>query len=86
MTGTYLIKNATVVSVDPLIGIVNDCDILIKDGIIAAVAPEIPALPDSTIIDGTDAIVSPGFVDTHRHTWQTQLRTKRLTMYCRTMF
>ena len=31
--------------------------------------------PDSTVIDATNAIVSPGFVDTHRHTWQTQLRT-----------
>lgn len=75
MTGSYLIKGATVVSVDPAIGIVNNCDVLIKEGFIAAVGPDIEALPDSTIIDGTDAIVSPGFVDTHRHTWQTQLRT-----------
>src|ERR1700742_1033311 len=75
MTGSYLIKGATVVSVDPAIGIVNNCDVLIKEGFIAAVGPDIAALPDSTIIDGTDAIVSPGFVDTHRHTWQTQLRT-----------
>jgi cytosine/adenosine deaminase-related metal-dependent hydrolase len=75
MTGSYLIKNATVVSVDSSIGVVNNCDVLIKDGIIASVARDIQALPGSTVIDGTDAMVSPGFVDTHRHTWQTQLRT-----------
>ena len=27
------------------------------------------------MIDATNTIISPGFVDTHRHTWQTQLRT-----------
>lgn len=75
MTGSYLIKNATVVSVDPSIGIVDNCDVLIQDGIIASVAPDIQGQPDSVVIDGTDTIVSPGFVDTHRHTWQTQLRT-----------
>ena len=75
MAETYLIKNCTVVSVDPSIGIISNCDVLIKDGIIAAVAPDIRALSDCTIIDGTDTIVSPGFVDSHRHTWQTQLRT-----------
>ncbi|KAI0839908.1 amidohydrolase family protein [Hypoxylon sp. FL0890] len=33
-------------------------------------------LPARTeIIDCTDAIISPGFVDTHRHGWQTALKT-----------
>lgn len=67
MIASYIIKNATVVSVDPSIGIVYNCDVLIKDGIIAAVAPGITDVPkDTAIIDGTDSIVSPGFVDTHR--------------------
>jgi cytosine/adenosine deaminase-related metal-dependent hydrolase len=75
MTESYFIKNATVVSVDPAIGVVDNCNVLIKDGIIVAVATDAQPLSDSIVIDGTDAIVSPGFVDTHRHTWQTQLRT-----------
>ena len=48
-------------------------DILVEDGLIAAIAPDIAA--DAEIIDARDSIVLPGFVDTHRHVWQTQLRT-----------
>ncbi|MCJ1471555.1 hypothetical protein MMC13_000195 [Lambiella insularis] len=75
MGGKYIIKNATVVSVDASIGNPNNCDVLIEDGIISAVGSNLKYSPDCTVIDVTDAIVSPGFVDTHRHTWQTQLRT-----------
>ncbi|MEQ8327115.1 MAG: amidohydrolase family protein [Parvibaculum sp.] len=48
-------------------------DVLVEDGKIADIAPDISA--DAEVIDATDAIVIPGFVDTHRHVWQTQLRT-----------
>ncbi|KEF54609.1 uncharacterized protein A1O9_09051 [Exophiala aquamarina CBS 119918] len=73
--GKYHIKNGTVVSVDKSIGVVPNCDVLIEDGIIMAVAPNLTSSTDHIAIDATDAIISPGFVDTHRHTWQTQLRT-----------
>lgn len=48
-------------------------DILIEGERIARVAPHIEAA-DAEVVDATDLIVLPGFVDTHRHTWQTQLR------------
>ncbi|KAK5058669.1 hypothetical protein LTR84_010933 [Exophiala bonariae] len=73
--GKYHLKNGTVVSMDKSIGVVPNCDVLIDDGVITKVAPSLSPSGEYTVIDATDAIVSPGFVDTHRHTWQTQLRT-----------
>ena len=75
MGGKYLIKNAYVVSVDKNIGNVPDCDVLIENDLITAVGPNLQHSSDHRVIDGTNAIVSPGFVDTHRHTWQSQTRT-----------
>jgi cytosine/adenosine deaminase-related metal-dependent hydrolase len=48
-------------------------DILIKGQKIVKIANDISA-PNATIIDCTDKIISPGFIDTHHHVWQTQLR------------
>lgn len=49
-------------------------DVLIENGAIAAVGC-LDAVEDAEIIDATSHIVLPGFVDTHRHTWQSALRT-----------
>jgi cytosine/adenosine deaminase-related metal-dependent hydrolase len=49
-------------------------DILVEGERIAEVAPHIDAA-DAEVIDAGSMIVLPGFVDTHRHVWQTQLRT-----------
>ena len=64
----YIIKNATVVSVDNEIGTVPNCDVLVEDGFISAVGSSLQHSSGHSVIDGTNAIVSPGFVDTHRHT------------------
>jgi 5-methylthioadenosine/S-adenosylhomocysteine deaminase len=48
-------------------------DLLITDGKIAATGPGLHA-PDAERVDATGLIVLPGFVDAHRHTWQTALR------------
>jgi cytosine/adenosine deaminase-related metal-dependent hydrolase len=48
-------------------------DILIEDGRIASLAPDIDV--DAELVRADGCIVIPGFVDTHRHVWQTQLRT-----------
>jgi 5-methylthioadenosine/S-adenosylhomocysteine deaminase len=68
-----ILRHGFVVSMDEAIGDVPDCDILIEDGRIAAVRPGLPGA-DAREIDASSAIVVPGFVDTHRHTWQTALR------------
>ncbi|GAB3422799.1 amidohydrolase family protein [Flindersiella endophytica] len=51
-----------------------DTDVLVSDGVIAAVGPSLDAPEGATVVDAADRIVLPGFVDTHRHTWQTPIR------------
>ena len=65
MTTETLIRGATVVSMDPEIGELTG-DVLIEDDKIVSVEPNISA--DADVIDATDCIVSPGFVDTRRRT------------------
>jgi NAD(P)-dependent dehydrogenase (short-subunit alcohol dehydrogenase family) len=56
---------------DPEVGDLTG-DVLIEDDKIVAVEPNISA--DAEVIDASDSIVIPGFVDTHRHTWETAVR------------
>jgi 5-methylthioadenosine/S-adenosylhomocysteine deaminase len=71
MTTKTLIRGGTVVSMDPQIGDLTG-DVLIEDDKIVAVEPNISA--DAEVIDANDCIVIPGFVDTHRHTWEAAIR------------
>jgi 5-methylthioadenosine/S-adenosylhomocysteine deaminase len=69
-----LIKNAIVLTQDPQLGELPRADILIEGDRIAQVGPDLAAA-DALVIDATGDIVIPGFVDTHRHTWETSIRT-----------
>lgn len=61
---TILIKGGQVI--DP--GRVNGpADVLIEQGKIAAVGPKLKAPADATIIDATNKVVMPGFIDLHVH-------------------
>lgn len=74
MTAPYtLIRGGWIVSMDSSGGDLRCGDLLIEGEKIAAIAPHIDA-PDAQCIDARDTIVLPGFVDTHRHTWQTCVR------------
>jgi len=68
-----LIRGGTVLSMDPVTGQLDTGDVLVVDGVIAEVAPTVE-VSDAEVIDATDMIVMPGFVDTHRHTWEAPLR------------
>jgi cytosine/adenosine deaminase-related metal-dependent hydrolase len=69
-----LIKGGIVLTQDPTLVELPNADILIEDDRIEAVGPNLdPA--DAEVIDATGDIVIPGFVDTHRHTWETSIRT-----------
>src|SRR5450755_4471518 len=69
-------KNATV----PVL------DILMENGIIAKVDSYIAAGPNTAVIDVTGKIVCPGLVDSHRHLFQSHIRTsvanQTLLEYC----
>jgi hypothetical protein len=68
-----LVRGGTVVSMDLDVGALPQGDVLIEDGRIAAAAATCDAA-DAEVVDATGKIVMPGFVDTHRHTWQTAFR------------
>jgi 5-methylthioadenosine/S-adenosylhomocysteine deaminase len=68
-----LIRNGLVVTLDGPSGDGARLDILVEDRTIAAIGKGIEA-SDAEIVDASDHLVMPGFIDTHRHTWQTMLR------------
>jgi cytosine/adenosine deaminase-related metal-dependent hydrolase len=49
-------------------------DVLIQGDRISKIAASITAPSECQIIDCTDKIISPGFVDTHHHIWQSPLK------------
>jgi 5-methylthioadenosine/S-adenosylhomocysteine deaminase len=69
-----LLRGGTVVTMDPKVGDFVRADVLIQGKKIAAVGAELKAPPQAQVIDATNTIVIPGFVDAHRHSWEGQLR------------
>ncbi len=74
--GDLLVSGATIVSVDPKIGVVATGDILVRADTIVDVGPDLAsrAAADATVIDARGTIAIPGFVDSHVHAWEGQLR------------
>jgi 5-methylthioadenosine/S-adenosylhomocysteine deaminase len=73
MSGRMVIRGGFVLSLDPEIGEIPAGEILVEDGKIAAVGRDL-GVSDAEELDASGTIVIPGFVDTHRHTWQTPVR------------
>lgn len=72
-TQRTLVRGGHVLSMDPEIGELRQGDVLLEDGVITAVQPSLGEV-DAEVIDAAGHIVAPGLIDTHRHTWQTQMR------------
>jgi 5-methylthioadenosine/S-adenosylhomocysteine deaminase len=68
-----LISGGAILTMDPALRDIGRGDVLVGDGRILEVGSRIDA-PDAERIDASGCIVMPGFVDTHRHTWQSALR------------
>jgi len=68
-----LLRGGHVVTMDEELGELAGGDVLIEGARIAAVARSIEP-GGAEVLDVTGHVVMPGFVDTHRHTWQTPFR------------
>jgi len=67
-------RNATVLTIDPALGMIEHGDVLVVANRIQAVGQQLVAPDDAVEIDAANGILMPGMVDTHRHMWQTALR------------
>ncbi|MGE0704177.1 MAG: amidohydrolase family protein [Pirellulaceae bacterium] len=67
-----LFRGAFVVTQDPELGEMRG-DLLVEGGLIKAVGASLEAT-GAEVIDASEFVILPGFIDTHRHTWQTSLR------------
>jgi 5-methylthioadenosine/S-adenosylhomocysteine deaminase len=72
MTRRTLLRGGHILTMDPGLGDLPTGDVLIEDDTIVGVEPRIDA--DAEVIDVAGRIVIPGFVDTHRHTWEAAIR------------
>lgn len=70
---SVLIRNGTILTMNDAMDVVAG-DVWIEDGRIAAVGGVPPAARSVAIVDATDALVLPGFVQTHIHLCQTLFR------------
>jgi len=68
-----LLKGGTIISMDAKVGDLAKGDLLIEGSRIAAIGPNL-SVSGAQEIDATNAIIIPGLVDCHRHSWEAQLR------------
>jgi cytosine/adenosine deaminase-related metal-dependent hydrolase len=67
-----LFTGATIVTMDPELGTLQG-DLLVEGDTVAAIGPDLSA-DGAVVVDASGTILAPGFVDTHRHAWEAQLR------------
>ena len=69
-----LLKGGIVLTLDRTLGDFASADLLIENGKIRDVRPNIAAA-DAALVDCAERIVIPGFIDTHSHSYQGLLRS-----------
>ncbi|MEA2937415.1 MAG: 5-methylthioadenosine/S-adenosylhomocysteine deaminase, partial [Alphaproteobacteria bacterium] len=71
-----LLKGGVVLTLDRQVGDFANADVLIEDGKIREIRPNIAASGDGVaVVDATNRILVPGFIDTHSHSYQGLLRS-----------
>ena len=71
--GEFIIRGATVLTMDPKISDLEIGDVLVQGGAIVAVGSKINST-SAQVIEGRGMICMPGFVDTHWHLWTSLFR------------
>lgn len=73
MTTRILLRGGCVLTLGARTSNHPQADVLIDDGRLAEIGPGLRAR-DAEVVDATDTIVMPGFVDAHRHAWRSLFR------------
>lgn len=74
-TSSILLKGGTALIHDESNHVVpTQVDVLIEGDIISRIEANIQVSSTTQIIDCYDKLISPGFIDTHHHLWQTLLK------------
>jgi len=68
-----LLKGGVVLTMDRQLGDFAKADVLIEYGRIREIRPDIAA-PDAFVVDASNRVITPGFIDTHSHSYQGILR------------
>jgi 5-methylthioadenosine/S-adenosylhomocysteine deaminase len=71
-----LVRGGAILSQDPSVGDLVRGDVLVEGDRVVAVGPDLAdeAGPAPAVLDATDRVVLPGFVDSHVHAWEGLLR------------
>ncbi len=72
-----LIRGASIVSMDTVVGDLASGDILLRGDVIEAIGPDLGAAASdgqAIEVDAAGTVAIPGMHDTHRHSWQSQMR------------
>ncbi|AKD57899.1 amidohydrolase family protein [Spirosoma radiotolerans] len=72
-TTKTLLRGGCVVTMDEQGHVFKCADVLITGEKITAIQPDIDA-DDCVVLDASHQIVMPGFIDTHRHVWESVIR------------
>ena len=70
-----VLKGGVVLTLDRQVGDFAQADVLIEDGKIREIRPNIAVSADAAaVVDASNRIIIPGFVDTHSHSYQGLVR------------
>lgn len=75
-TNFQLLRGGTVIVHDKndKVSALRNHDILIKGNKIVKIGQTLPVPQNANVTDCQGKIISPGFIDTHHHLWQTQMK------------